>query len=133
MSECKATSEWTINMSRDPNSTMLGTLFFRLKITAGTITGDVFVAGLSEPFSSVSGTCLSYDKPDITTMTLSFTWGKADVFLVGFTNFVDPVTFFRGKFIASAHAAIALLDNLPQVLAFAPDPGDTGTGTGQVT
>jgi hypothetical protein len=133
MAQC-TNAGWTINLSRDPSATMLQTLFFDLKINeAGDINGNVFIAGVPEPISQVTGTCRPIDNPDGTLMTLSFIWGAVDMFMFGFTHFVDPFTRFEGRFIATARPDDAPLNITEPLAALAAGPGDTGTGTGQQT
>lgn len=137
MAQC-ADSTWTINMIGDKNPTsLLETLFFDLKVDpAGVISGDVFIlVNPLQRISSVTGTCRPNTQPDGVTLSLSFTWDKVDVFMVGFSHRFGPVIHFDGRFLATTHT---FLEGESSVLsaamaAFAPSDGDTGIGTGQQT
>lgn len=157
MAEC-SDGAWTISMSRNPEETPQK-LVFELTVADGVISGQVSVVGAGVPFSEVTGTCESFDDPDVTLRTLSFKAGDVDIFMVGFTHRVDAFNRFEGRFSAIPRAGTEQPDPeqpdaeqpdaeqpgleqsdtasadepLLATAAFRAGPGDTGTGTGQQT
>lgn len=128
-----ASSDWTITMINDKTQGVLEHMTLKLTIASGVITGTMhYPAGTPAPFSSVSGTCQPLTKPDGTIMTLEFNWGQVDIFMIGFTHRQSFIK-FKGRFYASAAANIAEREFDAELAALIPDPGDTGTGTGQQT
>jgi hypothetical protein len=129
---CSGTEkEWTFDTITDPRNgrpSKSATLIFCLKIDNGVITGSAFDGVSRERLSDVTGTSEPILDTGLSLMTLGFTWGPSDVMMAGFTfTTAADITHFQGRFRAfhPFNAPITLLD--------APDPGDTGTGTGQQT
>ncbi|HEU4388328.1 MAG TPA: hypothetical protein VFV34_11060 [Blastocatellia bacterium] len=122
-------SSWTINISNDKTPGQLETLFFDLQINGGNVTGKVELDSIK--LSDVSGSCAAIPSRDISVMQLTFTWGRTGIFLVGVTFFESPLTKFKGRFLGFAAEVPLALDL--KTVHVPPDPGDTGTGTGQQT
>ena len=131
MAQCNDSS-WTITLTRD----LAGTpqeFIFQLQMNQGTVSGDVFLPGTGSSISPVTGACQPFEDPDVTLLSLSFTAGETNIFLVGFTHKVGPFNRFDGKFTVVPRADAEPADAPPQLETFNNGPGDTGTGTGQQT
>lgn len=121
--------EWTIDFKSDPRNGkkyVEETLVFCLRIdeTSGDVIGEVFdTAGTK--LSDVTGRSVPTGQMRVNFIGLAFTWDPSDVFLAGMTFVAGSVTFISGRFITEAAAGPSLF--------VGPDPGETGTGTGQQT
>ena len=130
---------FSVDMVRDIDDLRLDTLFFQLTITSGTITGNVFLSNGTTPLSSVTGTCQSFGRPDLSLVNMSFTWDAVTVFVIATIFFHNRSRriMFVGRFVA----ARIRNEEIPQVMRepnarpvpIPPADGDTGTSSGQQT
>lgn len=128
-------SSWTIDMYRDdPQLTLppvfLDRLFFQLAISAGTITGDVFINGVR--ISGVDGTCQDDAALNAAAMRLKFTWVTVDILMTGVVYVEVGTNRFKGRFVAFP-PAVAPTVAIKQLALLVPEVGETGTGNGMQT
>jgi hypothetical protein len=128
-------SNWTIDMYKDDQQlrlppVFLDRLFFQLTITAGSITGDVFINSVR--ISGVDGACQDDAALNAAAMRLKFTWATVDILMMGVVHVEGGSNKFKGRFVAFPPAASPSLDIKRMTLA-APDAGETGTGNGMQT
>jgi hypothetical protein len=109
------------------------TLVFCLRIEGNAITGEVFDSQ-GVRLSSVTGTHIPFGPMERAFMSLAFKWEPSEILVAGF-SFKSGSTKFQGRFISSAITDAPNIDEGAQadLLGSGPDPGDTGTGTGQQT
>lgn len=121
--------EWTINFKSDPQNGkkyVEQTLVFCLRIdeTSGEVSGEVFDTPGTK-LSDVTGRRVPTGNTEVNFMSLAFTWDPSDVFFAGMTYVSGSVTLILGRFKTE--------DATGPSLFVGPDPGETGTGTGQQT
>lgn len=132
-------SNFSVDIVRDADDLRLDTLFFNLTISGSRISGNVFLSNGPSPLSSVSGSCQSFARPDVSLYTLTFTWDTVTVFVIAliFSNRRSGRVIFSGRFVAAriTDAEVPLVTREPGARPnrIPPADGDTGTATGQQT
>jgi len=108
----------------------LDALFFQLKITNGTITGEVRKNGVK--LSDVEGTCQDDAAANAAAMRLKFRWVTVDILMTGVVHVEGGINKFKGRFVAFSPSVTPLLTD-KQMALVVPDVGETGTGNGMQT